>query len=142
MNMSQNISSGVSKNVFWEIKNNGWMHFYRDILMEHHRLKKRKKLNYCIEEWHTSAPYDIFRNKYSYPTVCLLLDTWHRNYHCIAVCGKWIFDSNLKVSLPLTQDCLNCTCRGYATDENKFVGVLHAIIPVPHEVIQRRLNMK
>ena len=74
--------------------------------------------------------------------MCLLTDTWYWNDHCITLCGKWIFYSNLKVLLPLTQVCLNYICYGNDTDENKFIGVLHAIISVPPEVIQRRLNMK
>ena len=102
----------------------------------------QKNPNYCIEEWQTSTPYDIFRNQSNYPTECLLPDTWHRNDHCISVCGKWIFYSNLKVALPLTQDCLNYTCRGNDTNESKFVGVLHAIISVPTEAFQRILNIK
>ena len=67
---------------------------------------------------------------------------WHRLDHCIVVCGKWIFDSNLKVELPLTQVCLICISCDNDTDENKFIDVLHAIIAVPSEVFQRRLNMK
>ena len=67
---------------------------------------------------------------------------WHRNDHCITVCGKWIFYSNFEVDFPLTQDFLNSTCRGNDNDENKFVGVLHAIRAVPLEVVQIRLNMK
>ena len=74
--------------------------------------------------------------------MCLLLDMWHRNDRCITGFGKWIFDSNLKVALPLTQDSLNYICRGNDTDENKFIGVLHAIRAVPPEVVQRILNMK
>ena len=81
-------------------------------------------------------------NQSNYSTVCLLLNTWHRTDHCITVIGKWIFDSNLKVALPITQDYLNYICRGNNTDENKFIGVLHAIRSVPPEVVQRILNMK
>ena len=66
----------------------------------------------------------------------------HWTNHCITVCGKWIFDSNSEVAFPLTQDCLNYTCRGNETDEIKIFGVLDAIILVPPEVFQRRLNMK
>ena len=87
-------------------------------------------------------PYDIFRNQSTYPTVCLLLDMWYRTNHCITVCGKWIFYSNFEVAFPLTQDCLNSTCRGNDTDENKKFGVLHAIRAVPLEVVQIILNMK
>ena len=79
-------------------------------------------------------PYDIFRNQSTYTTVCLLLDTWHRTDNCITVFGKWIFDSNLKVALPLIQDSLNYICRGNETDGNKFIGVLHVIISFPTEV--------
>ena len=66
---------------------------------------------------------------------------WHWNVHCITVCGKWIFDSNSKVELLLTQVCLNYICCGYDTDENKFIGVLHTIRAVPPEVFQIILNM-
>ena len=85
------------------------MHFCRDIIMGHHN--KNKKINYCIEEWNKSTPYNIFRNQITYPNVCLLLGIWHHTDHCITVFGKWILDSNLKVVLPLTQDSLNYICR-------------------------------
>ena len=85
------------------------------------RKKNEKTLNYCIEEWHTSTPYDIFWNQYTYPTMCLLLDTWNQTDYFITVCSKWIFDSNFEVAFPLTQDCLNYTCRGNDTDEINFV---------------------
>ena len=88
------------------IHNKGRMHFCRDIHMGHHIEKNKVRLNYRIEEWHKSTPYDILRNQSNYPTVFLLLDTWHHTDHCITVCGKWIFDSNLKLVLPLTQVCL------------------------------------
>ena len=74
--------------------------------------------------------------------MCLLLEMWHWTNHYIIVCGKCIFDSNLKVALPLTQDSLNYTCRDNDTDAINFAGVLHAIISVPPEVVQSRLNMK
>ena len=105
-------------------------------------MKNEKRFHYRIEEWHTSKPYDIFRNQSTYPTVCLLQDTWHRTDHCITGFGKWIIDSNLKVALPLTQDSLNYICCSNDTDENKFIGVLHDIREVPPEVVQIRLNIK
>ena len=65
--------------------------------------------------------------------MCFLLYMWHWTDNCITVCGKWIFDSNLKVTLPLTKVCLhNIPCCN-ATDENEFIGVLHAVRAVPHE---------
>ena len=67
---------------------------------------------------------------------------WYRTDNCITVCGKWIFDSNLKVVFPLTQVFLNYLCCGHDTDENKFIGVVHTIRAVPPKVVQRRLNMK
>ena len=110
--------------------------------MGHHREKIEKRPNYRIEEWNTFTPYDILRNRCTYTTVCLLLSTWHRTDNCIVVCGKWIFDSNLKVALPLIQVCLNYICCGNDTDENKFIGVLHEIRAVPPSFFQRILNMK
>ena len=76
------------------------------------------------------------------PTVCLLLDTAHWSDHCITVCGKWIFDSNLKLALPLTRAWLNYICSGNDTDKIEFIDIFHAIRAVPHEGVQRRLNMK
>ena len=99
-------------------------------------------MHYRIQEWHTFTTYDILQNQSNYPTVCLLLDTAHRADHCITVCGKWIFDSNFKLVLPLTRACLNYVCSGNDTDEIIFVGVLHAIRAVPPEGAQKRLNMK
>ena len=58
-----------------------------------------------------------------------------------SVCGKWIFDSNLEFSLPLTKASLNYICSGNDTDEMTFVGVLHAIIAVPPIVDQRKLKI-
>ena len=63
--------------------------------------------------------------------MCLLLDTAHRTYHFITVCGKWIFDSNLEFALPLISAWLNFICSGNDTYEIAFVGVLHAIRAVP-----------
>ena len=71
----------------------------------------------------------------------LLLDTEHRKNHCINVCGKWIFDSNLESALPLTEASLNYTCSGNDTDEIIFVGVLHAIRAVSPIVFQRKLKI-
>ena len=81
------------------------------------------------------------QNHFNYPTVCFLLDTAHRTDHYITVCGKWIFDSNLKFALPLTKASLNYICSGNDTNEITFVGVLHSIIAVPPVVVQKRLNI-
>ena len=113
MNMRQNISSVVIPCLFWKFR----------ILWDITNKKPKKNLNYHIDEWHTSTPYDTFRNRSTYPTACLLLDTWHRTDHCITVCGKWIFDSNFEVAFPLTQDCLNFTYLGNDTNEIGFFGV-------------------
>ena len=59
--------------------------------------------------------------------MCLLLDTAHQADHFIAVCGKWIFDSNLKLALPLTSAWLNYTCSGNDTDKIEFIAVLYTI---------------
>ena len=104
--------------------------------------KQLKRRNHRIEEWQTSTPYDILQNQSTYPTVCLLLDTWNRTDNCITVCGKWLFYPIFKVALPLTQVCLNYICFVNNTDENNFIVFLHAIIAIPPEFVQRRLNMK
>ena len=76
-------------------------------------------------------------NHSNYPTVCLSLDTANRTDHCITVCGKCIFDSNLEFALPLTKASLNYICSGNDPDEITFVGVLHAIRSVPPIVVER-----
>ena len=118
------------------------MQFCRDILIGSYREKNEIRIHYSIQEWHTLSTYDILQNQSNYRTVCFLLDTAHRADHCIEVCGKWIFDSNLKLALPLTRAWLNYTCSGNDTDEITFVGVLHAIRAVPLEGVQKILNLK
>ena len=104
--------------------------------------KKEQKIHYQIQEWNTSTTtFDILQNHSKYPTVCLLLDTAHRTYHCITFCGKWIFDSNLEYALPLTKALLNYTCSGNDTDEITFVGVLHAIRSFPPIFVQIKSNI-
>ena len=99
------------------------MQFCRDALMGQYREKSEQKMHYRIQEWNTyTSPYDILQNHSNYPTVCLLIDTAHRTDHCITVCGKWIFDSNLEFALPLTEGSLNYICSGNDTDDITFVG--------------------
>ena len=86
--------------------------------------------------------HDILQNQSNYTTVCLLLDTAHQADHFITVCGKWIFDSNLEFTLPLTSDWLNHICSGNDTDDITFVGVLHSIRAVPPIFVQKIFNMK
>ena len=118
------------------------MQFCRDILMVCYREKNEIRIHYLIQEWHTFTTYDILHNRSNYPTVCLLLDTAHRSDRCITVCGKWIFDSNLKLALPLTRAWLNYICYGNDTDKIGFIAVLRAIRAVPPEGVQNILNMK
>ena len=73
--------------------------------------------------------------------MCLLLDTVQRTDHCITVCGKWIFDSNLEFTLPLTKASLNYICSDNDTDEITFVGVLRTIRAVPPIFVQIKLNI-
>ena len=142
MDMRRNISSGVSKSIFWKIHNKGQMYFCRDVLLGNHKEINEKRLNYCIGEWHTSTPHDIFWNQSNYLIVCLLPYTPHRTNCFITVCGKWIFDSNFEVTFPLTEYYLNYICRVNYTAGIIFLGVLHAIRAVPPKVFQRRLNIK
>ena len=81
------------------------------------------------------------QNHSNYQTVCLLLDMAHWTDHCITVCGKWIFDSNLVFPLPLTKASLNYICSGNDTDEITFVRVLHGIREVPSIFVRRKLNI-
>ena len=99
------------------INKKGQMQFCRDILMGHVREKNEIRIHYRIQEWHTFTIYDILHNRYNYKTVCFLIDTAHQADNCITIFGKWIFDSNLKLVLPLTRAWLNCICSGNDTDK-------------------------
>ena len=63
--------------------------------------------------------------------MCWLLDTQHWIDRYITVCGKLVFDYNLKVALPLKHDSLNDLCRGNDTDEIIFVGVVRLGVRIP-----------
>ena len=79
----------------------------------------------------------MFRNQSTYPTVFLLLDTWHQTDYCIIVCGRWLLYSNSDVASPLIQDILNYARRGNDKDYMKVVGVFHAIRVVTLEVFKK-----
>ena len=49
---------------------------------------------------------------------------------------------HLELALPLTGAWLNYICSGYDTDEITFVGVLHAIIAIPPEGVQKNIRDK
>ena len=68
--------------------------------------------------------------------MCLLLDTSHQADHCITVCSKYIFDSNLELALPLTRAWLNDICSGNDTDKIDFCCFAW-IIAVPSEGVQK-----
>ena len=69
--------------------------------------------------------------------MCLLLDTAQQADHCITVCGKWIFDFNFKLALPLTRAWLYYIGSGNEPDKIEFIAVLHAIRAVPTEGVQK-----
>ena len=124
------------------IHDKGRMQFLRNTLMGINREKTEPKIHYHIQEWNKfTTTYVILQNHSNYPILCLLLDTAHQTNHCITVCGKWIFDSNLESALPLTEASLNYICSGNDTDEITFVGVLHEIRAVPPVVVQKILNI-
>ena len=101
------------------------------------REKNEIRIHYSIQEWHTFTTYDILHNQYNYPTVCLSLDTAHRADHCIAVGGEWIFDSNLKLALPVTHAWLNYIFSVNDTDKIEFIVVFCPIRAVPPECVRK-----
>ena len=100
MDMRQNISSGVSKSLLWrfriKVKCTSDVILLWDITN-----KKTKKYSIIVLRNGIHPRHMIFWDQSTYSTMCLLLDTCHRTDHCITVCGKWIFDSNFEVALPL-----------------------------------------
>ena len=139
--LRQNISSGASNCLLFSLMIKVECNSAIILLWEKTEKKRTKNTwsNSGIEK--KTATIDILQNHYNYPTVCFLLDTAHRIDHCINVCSKWIFDSNLEYSLPLTKVSLNYICSGNDTDEITFVGVLHAIRAVPPIVVQIKLKI-
>ena len=100
------------------IHDKGRMHFLCNTRMGINREKTEPKIHYQIQEWKkNTTTFDILHNHFNCPTVCLLLDMAHQKNHCITVCGKWIFDSNLESALPLTEASLNYICSVNDTDE-------------------------
>ena len=99
-------------------------------------------MHYQIQEWKgKKTTFDILQKHTNYTNVCLVLDMEHRANHCITVCGKLIFDSNLESALPLTKASLNYIFSGNDTDEITFVGVLHEIRAVPPIIFQIKLKI-
>ena len=124
------------------IHSKGRMQFCRDTLMGQQREKNELKIHYHIQEWNTfMTTYDILQNHYNYPTVCLLLETSHRTDHCINVCGKRIFDSNLEFTLPLTKAWLNYICSGNTSGWGQSQHQIWWMVEVIWDIKRRLYNL-
>ena len=68
------------------------------------KIKVEQNLRYNIKAWKKNDVFDILKNVSEYVTLVQLMDSLVNVNHAISIVGYWIFDSNYKKELCLTQE--------------------------------------
>jgi len=74
-----------------------------------------------------ASNWNMFENDNNHLVVVLLQGSDNTEDHCVTICGKWIFDSNLKNAIPLSKESLDLCCSSDG-DPVSFVKVVKALL--------------
>ena len=66
-------------------------------------IKREQTLQYNLKIWKKNNDFDILNNISEDVTLVQLMDSLGNVNHAISIVGHWIFDSNYKKALCLTQ---------------------------------------
>ena len=107
------------------------------------KTKCEQNLRYNLTIWSKNDAFDIL-NDISEKKLVQLMDSLVNVNHAISIVGHWIFDSNYKKSLFLTQELFNIICspsigeEQVATFRSVFYAVRYIWAPV---TIKKSINM-
>ena len=102
------------------------MDFARCVVVEKIRKMSEPKLAYIDQELNVSKGFNLLNNCSNYVTLVQLQDLFGSYHHCIALVGKWIFDSNCNHALPLNSSSLNYCCMD--NEVSKEMGGFQKVI--------------
>ena len=71
-------------------------------MIDRERNKGEQCLRYDINKWKIKGFFDIFNDISKNFSLVQLVGGNGDTNHAVSIVGKWIFDSNYKISLPLT----------------------------------------
>ena len=105
------------------------IHFSNSIISNRRKIKGEQNLQYNLTIWKKNDDFDILNDVSEYITLVHLMDPVGNFNHAISIVRYYIFDSNYKKALFLTQELLDIICSIYIGEElvATFQSVLYAI---------------
>ena len=100
------------------------------------KIKGEQNLIYNLTIWRENDAFDILNEIYDIFTLVQLMDSLVNVNNYISIVGHWIFYSNHKKALCLTQESLDIICspsigeKQVATFRSVFYGVRYMWVPI------------
>ena len=103
--------------------------FGNAIMKNRRKIKVEHNLRYNLTIWKKDDAFDILNDNSEDLTLVQLMDSLGNVNHAISVVGYWIFDSNYKIALCLTQELLDIMCSTSIGEElvTTFQSVFYAV---------------
>ena len=86
------------------------IHFANSIMKNRIKIKIEQKLRYNLTIWKLNDAFDILNEISENVTLVQLIESLGNMNHAISIVGYWIFYSNYKKALCLTQESLDVIC--------------------------------
>ena len=105
------------------------IHFTDTIMKNRRKIKGEQNLKYNLTIWKKNDYFDILNDISEYETLVQLMDSLVNVNRSISVVGYWIFDSNYKKALCLTQELLDIICSTSIGEEKvaMFQSLFYAV---------------
>ena len=89
------------------------INFANAIMKNRRKIKGEQNLQYNMTIFKKNDAFDILNDISENVTLLQLMDSLGNGNHAISIVGYWIFDSNYKKSLCLTQELLDIICSTF-----------------------------
>ena len=105
-------------------------------MLNRRKIKGEQNLRYNLTIWRENDTFDILNDISEFFTLVQLMDSLGNMNHAISILGHWIFDSNYKNILCLTQELLDLICSPsigkelVATFQSVFYDVRYIWAPI------------
>ena len=92
------------------------------------KIKGEQNLQYNLTVWKKNDDFDILNDISEYITLVQLMNSLVNVNHVISIVGNWLFDSNYKKALCLTQELLDIICS--PSISQKLVAMFRSVFYV------------
>ena len=79
------------------------IHFSNAVMTNRRKIRGEHNLRYNLKVWQKNDYFYMLKNVSEYDNLVQLMDSIGNLNHAISIVGYWIFDSNYKKALCLTQ---------------------------------------